>query len=61
MNQKLPILRLRLEDALSLMRENRISGLPVVDGNLVSAGTWHDYDTQFFKIFLQKMRESAGR
>lgn len=33
----------------------------VVDGNLVSAGTWHDYDTQFFKIFIQKMRESAKR
>jgi protease I len=31
----------------------------VVDGNVVSAGTWHDYDTQFFKIFIKKMRESA--
>jgi len=30
----------------------------VVDGNLVSAGTWHDYDTPFFKTFVQKMRES---
>ena len=29
----------------------------VVDGNLVSAGTWHDYGTQFFKIFVQKMGE----
>ena len=29
----------------------------VVDGNLVSAGTWHDYDTQFLKIFIEKMRE----
>ena len=33
----------------------------VVDGNLVSAGTWHDYDTQFFKIFIEKMRSSAKR
>ncbi|MBN1419001.1 MAG: DJ-1/PfpI family protein [Planctomycetes bacterium] len=33
----------------------------VVDGNLVSAGTWHDYDTPFFKTFLRKMRESAAR
>jgi protease I len=31
----------------------------VVDGNLVSAGTWHDYDTQFFKIFIEKMRKPA--
>ncbi len=29
----------------------------VVDGNLVSAGTWHNYDTPFFKTFVQKMRE----
>jgi protease I len=28
----------------------------VVDGNLVSAGTWHDYGTPFFKTFLQKLR-----
>ncbi len=33
----------------------------VVDGNVVSASTWHDYDTQFFKIFIKKMQESAGR
>ena len=33
----------------------------VVDGNIVSAGTWHDYDTQFFKIFIKKMRETGGR
>ena len=33
----------------------------VVDRNLVSAGTWHNYDTQFFKIFVRKMRESAPR
>lgn len=30
----------------------------VVDGNLVSAGTWHNYDTPFFRTFVQKMRES---
>lgn len=29
----------------------------VVDGNLISAGTWHNYDTPFFKTFAQKMRE----
>lgn len=28
----------------------------VVDGNLVSAGTWHDYGTEFFKIFIEKMK-----
>lgn len=33
----------------------------VVDGNLVSAGTWHDYDTPFFKTFVQKLRASPGR
>jgi len=33
----------------------------VVDGNVVSAATWHDYGTQFFKIFIQKMQESAKR
>lgn len=31
----------------------------VVDGNIVSAATWHDYDTPFFKIFLEKMRQSS--
>ncbi|MDY0170477.1 MAG: DJ-1/PfpI family protein [Thermoguttaceae bacterium] len=29
----------------------------VVDGNIVSAGTWHNYGTQFFKVFIEKMRE----
>jgi len=33
----------------------------VVDGNLVSAGTWHDYGTPFFKTFIRKMQESGGR
>jgi protease I len=32
----------------------------VVDGNIVSTRTWHDYDSHFFKIFIQKMQESAG-
>ncbi len=32
----------------------------VVDGNLVSAGTWHDYDTPFFKIFIDKLRKATG-
>jgi protease I len=30
----------------------------VVDGNLVSAGTWHDYGTEFFKVFIEKMKAS---
>lgn len=29
----------------------------VVDENIISTGTWHDYDTEFFKLFIQKMRE----
>jgi protease I len=33
----------------------------VVDGNVVSAATWHDYGTQFFKIFIRKMKESAKK
>jgi len=33
----------------------------VVDGNLVSAATWHDYGTPFFKVFIDKMRKSARR
>lgn len=33
----------------------------VVDGNIVSAATWHDYGTRYFKIFINKMRESEGR
>jgi protease I len=32
----------------------------VVDGNLVSAATWHDYGTPFFKIFVQKMQKSSS-
>lgn len=32
----------------------------VVDGNVVSAATWHNYDTPFFKIFIEKMRKSAA-
>jgi protease I len=33
----------------------------VVDGFLISAGTWHNYDTPFFKTFVQKLRASSGR
>jgi len=29
----------------------------VVDGNVVSAATWHDYGTPFFKIFIDKLRK----
>jgi len=28
----------------------------VVDGNLVSARTWHDYDTEFMKQFIAKLQ-----
>lgn len=31
----------------------------VVDGNLVSCGTWHDYGTEFFKVFIAKMKEGT--
>jgi protease I len=31
----------------------------VVDGNIISAATWHDYGTHFFKLFIQKMQELA--
>lgn len=36
----------------------------VVDGNLVSAGTWHDYGTEFFKAFIEKLkaqRQGTGK
>ena len=29
----------------------------VVDGNIVSARTWHDYGSEFFKIFIGKLRD----
>ena len=29
----------------------------VVDGNLVSCGTWHDYDTEFFKLFIAQLKK----
>jgi hypothetical protein len=32
----------------------------VVDGNLISAATWHNYDTPFFKTFLAQLGESAA-
>lgn len=32
----------------------------VVDGFLVSCGTWHNYDTPFFKTFVQKLKEGAA-
>ena len=31
----------------------------VVDGNLISCGTWHDYDTQFMKIFIRQLKDTA--
>ena len=30
----------------------------VVDDNIVSTATWHNYDTEFFKTFIQKMRQA---
>lgn len=32
----------------------------VIDGNLISARTWHDYDTKFMKAFLAKLSEQRG-
>ena len=29
----------------------------VVDGNLVSCRTWHDYDTAYMKIFVEQLRK----
>ena len=29
----------------------------VVDGNLISASTWHNYDTPFFKTFVEQMQK----
>ena len=29
----------------------------VVDGNLISCGTWHDYDTEFFKLFIAQLKQ----
>jgi len=33
----------------------------VIDGNIVSAATWHDYGTPFFKIFIQNMQKSVKK
>jgi protease I len=33
----------------------------VVDGNLVSCRTWHDYNTQFMKIFIEKVKQAAAK
>jgi protease I len=32
----------------------------VVDGNLISAGTWHDYDTPFMKVFIEQLKKVAA-
>lgn len=32
----------------------------VVDGNMVSCGTWHDYNTEFFKVFIAQMKKAGG-
>jgi protease I len=32
----------------------------VIDGNLISARTWHDYDTPFMKTFLEKLAKQVG-
>lgn len=31
----------------------------VVDGNVVSCGTWHNYDSPFFKTFINQMQTPA--
>jgi protease I len=33
----------------------------VVDDFIVSCGTWHDYDTPFFKTFLKKIQEQVKK
>lgn len=33
----------------------------VVDGNLISAGTWHDYNTPFMKEFIRQLRKAVRR
>ncbi len=33
----------------------------VVDGNLISCRTWHDYHTQFMKVFIQQIHQHTGR
>jgi protease I len=30
----------------------------VVDGNLISCRTWHDYNTAFMKVFLRQLRKA---
>jgi len=32
----------------------------VIDSNLISARTWHDYDTKFMKLFLEKLAQQLG-
>jgi protease I len=32
----------------------------VVDGNLVSCRTWHDYNTQYMKLFIEKVKQAAA-
>jgi protease I len=29
----------------------------VVDGNLISCRTWHDYDTEFFRVFIEHLKK----
>lgn len=36
-----------------------VNGPYVVDGNIVSAATWKEYGTPFFKHFIEKLAESA--
>jgi protease I len=32
----------------------------VIDGNLISARTWHDYNTEFMKKFIELVKTSRG-
>jgi protease I len=33
----------------------------VVDGNLISCRTWHDYNTPFMKVFLDQLRKVSAK
>ena len=32
----------------------------VVDGNLISCRTWHDYNTPFMKVFIEQLRKTTN-
>jgi protease I len=32
----------------------------VVDGNLISCGTWHDYGSPFMKTFIRQLKAAGA-